>query len=230
MIVSRPKTVMNQGIPAAGSAPERRGSWSMRSEDRSATERPNVCTSSSQELRSCGTRRRHAASESRTRAISSPKRRSAICAAVCVPSADGITSARRRQLSRGSSSIRYVTVESDASPRSERTTCVIPWKLSSWSAITNWLSPCSYTGATGVGSGSARSGSPRAKSYSFTEKMSAKSLPSSSASSNEIVRWEWFETTMCSCIAWPTKRSRPMDSSSFSRSPTTGFRRKNAAE
>ena len=104
MIVSRPKTVMNQGIPAAGSAPDRRGSSSMRSEDRSATERPNVCISSSQELRSCGTRSRQAASESRTRASSSPKRRSTISAAIGIPSADGITSARRRQLSRGSSS------------------------------------------------------------------------------------------------------------------------------
>ena len=214
MSVSRPKIVMNHGIPAAGSWPGSRGSSSMRSEERSATDWANVCESSSHEPRSCGTRRRQAASEARTRASSSPKRRSATSTAVRMPSTAGMTSTRRRQLSRGPSSTRYVAVESEASPRSEKTTCVIPWNPSVSCAMTNWLPSGSYTGATAGGRGRACSGSPRAKSYSLTAKMSAKSFPSSSARSNARRRREWFWTTMCSCIESPTKRSRPIEISS----------------
>ena len=71
--------------------------------------RPTGGTSASGRPRrrgAAGTRSRQAASEARTRASSSPKRRSASCAAVRVPSVAGITSARSRQVSRGSSSIR----------------------------------------------------------------------------------------------------------------------------
>ena len=115
----------------------------MRSEERSATDWRNECERSSQEPRSCGTRSCHAAREARTRASSSPNRRSANWTAVRCPSGAGITSARSRQVSRGPSSMRYVTLEPSASPRSERTTCVSPWKPLSLTEKTNWLSSAS---------------------------------------------------------------------------------------
>ena len=103
--VSRPKTVMNQGIPAAGSWPGTRGSSSIRSEARSATDCLNVTASSSQEACSCGMERCHAESEERTRESSSPNFRSACATATRTPFADGMTSARRRHACRGSSAM-----------------------------------------------------------------------------------------------------------------------------
>ena len=103
MIVSRPKTVMNHGTPAAGSLPIAPLSERMRSEARSETDWPNARDSASHDARSCGTRSCHAASESRTRPTSSPKRSSAKRGATGSPSGSGKTSTCRSQRSRGSS-------------------------------------------------------------------------------------------------------------------------------
>src|SRR5215210_1583401 len=60
--------------------------------------------------------------------------------------------------------------------------------------------------------------------------MSAKSVASSMASSNSTRRRTRFWTRTRSCIPSPMKRSRAIESSSCPSPPTTGFRRKNAAE
>ena len=81
--MSRPKTVMNHGIPAAGSRPVR-PLPRIRSEARSATDWKNASSSWSQSARICGTRSCQAASDSRTRVCSSPKRRSTVRGAISV--------------------------------------------------------------------------------------------------------------------------------------------------
>ena len=61
--------------------------------------------------------------------------------------------------------------------------------------------------------------------------MSAKSEPTSSASSNSTGRIAVLCTTNVSCIASsPTNRSRRIDNSSRSSAPASGLRMKNAAE
>ena len=66
--MSRPKTVMNHGIPAAGSCAIPALPPRMRSAARSETERSYECLSGSQVVSSSGTRSCQAGSESRTRA------------------------------------------------------------------------------------------------------------------------------------------------------------------
>ena len=82
MIESRPNTVMNHGMPAAGRRPHVRRARSpcarMRSAARSETDCETARSRSSQSARSCGTRSCQAVSESRTCWSSSPKRRSAV--------------------------------------------------------------------------------------------------------------------------------------------------------
>ena len=102
MIVSRPKTVMNQGIPAAGRRPVRPAPR-IRSEARSETDWKKECERSSQSDRICGTRSCHAASDSRTRVSSSPNRRSAVRGAIESPSIETSMSSRRCHDWRGSS-------------------------------------------------------------------------------------------------------------------------------
>ena len=72
MIVSRPNTVMNHGMPAAGSKPTP-SLPRMRSAARSATERAYACARSPHEALSCGTCRFQASSERRMRSRCSPK-------------------------------------------------------------------------------------------------------------------------------------------------------------
>ena len=98
--VSRPKTVMNHGIPAAGIRPVRPAPR-IRSEARSETDWKNERSSWSQSARTCGTRSCQAASDSRTRVSSSPKRRSAARGATVSPSIEARMSSRSSQLSRG---------------------------------------------------------------------------------------------------------------------------------
>ena len=103
--VSRPKTVMNHGIPAAGIRPVRPVPR-IRSEARSETDWKNAWSIKSQSARIWGTRSCQAASDSRTRVISSPKRRSAVRGVTESPSIEARMSSRTSQLSRGSSSSR----------------------------------------------------------------------------------------------------------------------------
>ena len=83
--MSRPKTVMNHGMPAAGRLPRPFPPLS-RSEARSATERGKTWSRSSQDARSLGTRRFQAASDASMRSRSSPKRCLAMCGRTWSPS------------------------------------------------------------------------------------------------------------------------------------------------
>ena len=105
MTVSRPNTVMNHGIPAAGSLPWPASSAvRMRSAARSFTDCPNVCPSSFHEARICGTRSCHAPTDSATRARSSPKWCSTASGARSAsPLTPRPTSTRIDQVSRGAS-------------------------------------------------------------------------------------------------------------------------------
>src|SRR3954470_24337346 len=60
--------------------------------------------------------------------------------------------------------------------------------------------------------------------------MSAKSPSISSASSSVWRSMLWFWTTITSCIPSPTNRSRMIETTSCSRPPASGLRRKKAAE
>ena len=96
---------------------------------------------------------------------------------------------------------------------------------SSGSSITNRpLSESKRRGAA-VGSGLARSGSPSAKSYSLTAKMSAKSLATWTASSNETGSVVTFSTTIRSWSASETNRSRAIATESCASPSTGGLRR-----
>ena len=121
IIVSRPNTVMNHGMPAAGSFPMS-PSARMRSAARSLTERLNAWPSVSQLAFTCGTRRCHAASESRTCASSSPKRGPAVASArAALPSSTSTTSSQRSRLA---SSTSQTTREPFVRPGSEKSTSV----------------------------------------------------------------------------------------------------------
>ena len=78
--------------------------------------------------------------------------------------------------------------------------------------------------ATGGGSGVAFSGSPSVKSWSLTAKMSAKSQPSSSPTSNRSGSIDSLRITIRSCSESPTKRERAIESASCGRS-ASGLRR-----
>ena len=163
MIVSRPNTVMNHGIPAAGSIAESRVfEPRMRSAARSLTDWLNEFSSSSHSARSCGTRSCHAASESRTRPRSSPNWRSTVFGTTASPSETTTTSMRISHRSRGASSTGKAIAEPLTFPRCERMICV--QSASSGSLSTNWLCSSSKRAGAGSGSGRARSGSPSAKS------------------------------------------------------------------
>ena len=96
---------------------------------------------------------------------------------------------------------------------------------SSGSSITNRpLSASKRRGAAG-GSGLARSGSPSVKSCSLTAKMSAKSLATWTASSNETGSEATFSTTIRSCSASETKRSLEIAIESCASPSTGGLRR-----
>ena len=109
------------------------------------------------------------------------------------------------------------------SPGSENATCVRA--PSAGSSITKRLCSTSKAVGAGLGSGFARTGSPSAKSYSLTAKMSAKSLATSIASSNETGSVVTFSTTIRSCIASETKRSREIATESCGRPSTGALRR-----
>ncbi len=227
--VSRPKTVMNHGMPAAAAFRGRRpDAPRIRSDARSLTDWPKERPRSSHSARSCGTRSCHAASESRTRPRSSPKRRSTARGTSSSPSATGTTSMRTSQCSRGPSEMSYEIVEPFTVPRCERMICVR--SESPGSANTNWLCSSSKRHGAGSGSGSACSGSPSAKSCALTERMSAKSDSNASPSWSVKGFMLWFSSTTTSCIPSPTKRSRRTESWSCCRLPDSGLRRKNAAE
>ena len=185
----------------------------MRSEARSETERGNERPSSSQSARSCGTRSCQAASESRTRVSSSPKRRSA-----CARRRRGrrrataTTSTPSSQRSRGSSSTCQRTRRA-VDLAALREDHLRLRRRRSASSSTNWLCSSSKRLGTGRGSGSARIGSPSAKSCSLTERMSAKSRPSSSASSNdERLHALVLDDDRGPASPSPTKRSRAIES------------------
>ena len=183
-IESRPNTVMNHGMPAAGSRPTATRPLSfarMRSAARSEIDCETARSRSSQSARSCGTRSCQAVSESRTCWSSSPKRRSAVFGCTTSPDGEGTTSTTSSQRSRGCSSIAYVAhAPSTRLGGCERITCVAA--LLAGSASRNWPSSASKRGSASGGSGGACNGSPNEKSYDFTVKMSAKSEPISSAS------------------------------------------------
>ena len=229
---SRPNTVMNHGIPAAGSRPEpTRPAPRIRSAARSATECENEWPSSSQLARICGTRSSHAESDSRTRPRSSPNRRSTVrFGTSSSPSSDITTSTRTYHVSRGASSMSHEIPDAVGSPGSERISCVRSTSSPNGSSNRNWFCSSSKYGATTGGSGAARTGSPSAKSCSLTEMMSAKSVARSRPSSNATGAIDWFWITTWSCIPSPTKRSRLIERTSWASPPASGFRRKNAAE
>ena len=166
MIVSRPKTVMNHGTPAPGSLPIPELLERMRSDARSDDRLDEArATASSHDARSCGTRSCHAASESRTRPTSSPNRRSA------KPRRDLLAVRQREDVDVRAPSARAARAR--GVKRDVRVVALAPLRRRSpassaagraVSAIRNWLRSGSYSPAGGVGSGSARIGSPSAKS------------------------------------------------------------------
>ena len=89
--------------------------------------------------------------------------------------------------------------------------------------------PSSYSAGAGGGRAGAFSGSPSAKSCSFTVMMSAKSAASSSDTSKRSVSMLSFRTAIRSRIPVATKRSRATDTVSCGRPSTFALRRKNAA-
>ena len=183
MSVSRPKTVMNHGMPAAGSCPIP-SPPRIRSAARSATDwRERLPKVVARRVRSRGTLRCHAASDSRTCSRSSPK----------LPLDDVRLRLRARErrddvdaqlpeLARGE-----LEPEADARavdlarPREEHLRLRAVPRASS---RTSWFEAASKRTAAGRGSGGAVSGLPSEKSCSFTEMMSAKSVATSSSSSN----------------------------------------------
>ena len=182
--VSRPNTVMNHGIPAAGSLPPPASSAvRMRSAARSLTDWPNVWRSSF-----------HDARRSAARAAPTPRpTRATLCALLAEVLLDDLRSASRaRRRSPSPTSMRSdqrlarreleVVADSVAvtSPRSEKITCVRP--KPSGSTSMSWLFGSSYTAATAGGSGFACFGSPSEKSHSLTEMMSAKSAATTRSS------------------------------------------------
>ena len=177
--VSRPNTVMNHGMPAAGSFHVPPPSpVCICSAARSFTDCPNACSSSSQLVSTRGTCTCHASSEARTRARSPPKCRITPRGARSGrPSRPVTTSIRSTQRCRGFSFTSYETPAGVSVPRFDRITCVRP--KPSRSVSTYWLRSSSEVGSTGSGSGFACLGSPSEKSHSFTDMMSAKSAPNS---------------------------------------------------
>ncbi len=218
-MVSRPNTVMNQGIPAAGrsSGPS---PWRSRSAARSATEWSKQWRSGSHVVVSRGTRSDHASSDSRTRARSVPNRCSTSSGSSTSPSSDTATSTRTSQDECGSSSIAKRTAPPSGSPSRESTTCVRPPRPPGSASTTRPSRSSKRAGAKGGRCG-AWSGSPSAKSCSFTLMMSAKSVPKSSSSVNASCDRVSLRTSMWSWSPWPTKRCRAIESASFS-SPSTG--------
>ena len=103
--VSRPKIVMNHGMPAAGSRPCPASPARMRSAARSLTDRENVWRRSSQSARICGTLqlpgRERLAEHARAPRRSAARRRAG--AASAAPSGVGTTSIRSFHVSRGAS-------------------------------------------------------------------------------------------------------------------------------
>ena len=156
--VSRPKTVMNHGIPAAGSLP-RPSPMRMRSAARSATDCWYAWRRSSDWTRSCGTSSCHFASESRTLSRSAPKRCSTTLGGSSTPDSDATTSTRSCQISRGASSSWKHTRRPSILHGSEKSTCVFapPFVASS---RTSWFAAASKRASAGAGSGRAVSGSP----------------------------------------------------------------------
>jgi len=114
-------------------------------------------------------------------------------------------------------------VPPSTSPGLENATWVRAFSSESSSTSCAWSA--SKTGVAGSGSGLACAGSPSAKSYSLTAKMSAKSLATWIASSNATGSGVTFSTTIRSCIASDTKRSRTIATESCARPSTGAFRR-----
>ena len=114
-------------------------------------------------------------------------------------------------------------VSPSTSPGLENATWVLAF--ASGSSSTNWACSSSKTGVAGSGNAFARTGSPSAKSCSLTAKMSAKSLAIWIASSNETGSEVTFSTTIRSCIASETNRSRTIATESCA-SPSTGALRR----
>ena len=96
MIVSRPNTVMNQGMPAAGRCPGPSPARS-RSAARSATDWSNEWRSSSDVVERRGSRSDQASNDSRTRARSVPNLRSTCSGCSTSPSSETATSMRTSQ-------------------------------------------------------------------------------------------------------------------------------------
>ena len=222
MIVSRPKTVMNHGIPAAGSgpgpSPARR-----RSAARSATDRANEWRSSSDVVLSRGSCSDHASNASRTRARSVPNRRSMCSGWSTAPSRETATSTRTSQDARGASVTGKRTTPARPIPVRERTSCVRPLRPSPSSRTTR-PARSSKCASAGGGSSGAWSGSPSAKSCCLTLMMSAKSVAKSSSTVKAIRSPVSLRITMWSCIPSPTKRWRAIERTSWSRSPASGLR------
>ncbi len=227
MSVSRPNTVMNHGIPAAGSlaipplpaAHPQRGEIGDRLREgifervprgaqlRDAKLPRGQRVLDARELlaEACARRpgaRRHGARRGWAR------RRS---------SAPSDSAARARP---GSGCSRRST-----SPGREKAICVRAGSPLG-SSRTNWLCASSKIGTTRLGEGlGACVGSPSAKSCSLTAKMSAKSVPISKTTSTATGSPATFSTTTRSCIVSETNRSRTIASESCARPPAGALRR-----
>ena len=226
MSVSRPKTVMNHGVPAASSSPSASSGTRIRSAARSASDRFHVWTRSSQPALSTGAERCHSVSDRSARLRSSSSSRANDTAERGVaPSSSASTPTTSRHRAPGSRESANRATPRDSSKGSERCTTVRPRKEPSENTSVP-LPPCSGGWASGNVSSA---GSPNPGSRLLTTKMSAKSAASSNPSSTSTRRWLWLWTAIRSSMQSPTKRSRSMTSSFGCRPAASGFRRMNDA-
>ena len=193
MIVSRPKTVMNHGIPAAGSLPSPTPPCSrIRSEARSATDCANACSRSSHSRGAAG---RGAATPRASRGRARARRRSAARRAaarlLAVDERDDVElelpRLARLELDRVAdpAAVRLAALREDH--LRPRAVGVGEHEL----VVLVVVAPARPAAAA-----PRAIGSPSAKSCALTVMMSAKSLPNSSPSSNETGSMLSFRTTI----------------------------------
>ncbi len=222
--VSRPKTVMNHGMPAAKRG-RRNSPVRMRSAAKSAIERSKARRRLSQPPRTRGTRSVHAATTSPS--VSRSSVRCSASSASVSGSSEGTTSTVRSQRSWGSRERSKTAPPSSIRPSWERTIRVL--RSPAGSTIRICLRASSYVAGAAGGRSGAFKGSPSAKSWSLTEMMSAKSAASSSETSKSSRCMLSFRIAIRSCMPEPTNRSREMESASCGRLSKLAFRRKKAA-
>ena len=198
MSVSRPNTVMNQGIPAAGSRPRCRGRADGARRGRRRTGRSCARAAPGGAGAGCAGATLGA---TRARGRSVPNLASITGGSAISPERDGTTPSRafssrpeRGSLAQAIRSRLGLAADQhlcDGTPRGSESRSCVPLACSS---------PCAA-----LGSGDACRGSPRAKSCCLTEITSAKKLPNVSVSSNEASCMLTFRTRTTSVKPGPTK-------------------------